>query len=101
MLQIAYEHFLIGEACRQLNGIGKLTAPVVADIEDQTAAEHQVGKHLVEIAVADSLREALVAYIADIVVKDPVVQPTGNFIVCTQVTTQQGVAHVGGIILVP
>ena len=56
---------------------------------------------MVEVGVAHALLERLVAQVADVVVEDGVVRAACDEIVGAEIAAQQGVAEVGGIVLLP
>ena len=101
VLNIAYEHFLVGESRRQLLYVSQVAAAILADVDDQPPAQGHVQQHLVDVAVADGRREALVAYVANVVIENLIVQSTGYLVVGTHVAAVERVAVVGGVVLVP
>ena len=101
MLPVADERLLVAEAGGHLLGIGQVAAAVATDVDDESATEDHVEQRLVEIALADALRERLVAHVADVVVEDAVVDARGNLIIGAHVAAQERVAHVGRIVLRP
>ena len=81
--------------------MGHQSAAIAADVDDETVAARHVEHHLVEVGVAHALLERLVAQVADVVVEDGVVRAACDEIVGAEIAAQQGVAEVGGIVLLP
>ena len=77
------------------------SAAIAADVDDEAVAARHVEHHLVEVGVAHALLERLVAQVADVVVEDGVVRAACDEIVGAEIAAQQGVAEVGGVVLLP
>mgnify|MGYP007069911775 CR=1 FL=1 len=60
VLHVAYEGLLVDEAPGQPLGGGEVAAAVVADVDDESLAGHEVHQHLVEVALADGAGETAV-----------------------------------------
>ena len=101
VLIITYEGLLLTEAGGELLGIGEHATAVVADVDDEAAAEQHVGDDLVEVSLTNAVVETLVSDVADVVVEDFVVEARGNLIVGAHVAAQEGVAEVGRVVLIP
>lgn len=101
VLHVAHECLFVTEAGSQFLCIGKFATAVSSDIDDESVGEGQILEDFIEIALANRTCKATIVYIADIVVEQAVFQPAGYAIVCTQISPLDGIAEIGGVILVP
>ena len=58
-------------------------------------------EHVVEVAGTDVVAETRIVHIADVVIEYAVVHPVAHVVVGAEVTAQEGVADVAGIVLLP
>ena len=101
VLHIAGEGLLMTEAGGKPFGGGELSTPVASHIHDESVAEGEVLDDLVEAALTHLVGEAAHVEVADVIVEDAVLCPRGDLIVGTEVPALQGVAEVGGVVLMP
>ena len=101
VLDISHMGALVEETGGKALGVCEIASSIVADVDDESLTEHKVDEHLVEIALAHTILNTLVAHIGDIVVEDTIGCPGGYLVVGAEIAPIERVVAVGGITFLP
>ena len=69
MLHVADKQRGVGKSCRQLLCRCNESAAIVADVDDESVARHEIIEYFVEIALAHCRCKRRTTYVADVVVE--------------------------------
>jgi len=98
---VAHQHLFVRETAGQPLGRSKVSASVVAHVDDQSVADGQPVQGLVQVPVADAVGEAGAIDVADVVFQYLVRQTGRDGIIFSQVIALDAVAEVVRVAVEP
>ena len=85
VLHVSHENLLVGEAGGKLFGTGYHAAAIVAYVDDESVAGHEVSHYVVEVAFAEFVGKATAVDISYVVVEDAIAHARSYLVVGAEI----------------